>query len=313
MPLKDLGEFGLIEKIKQCFTVPENFTGIGDDCSVIPQRDGVQTLVSTDMLVEGSHFLMNDIKAYDLGWKSAAVNFSDIAACGGKPVGSLLSLALTQEIDEEWIDEFIEGYRAMSQEANAPLLGGDTTSSADRICINVTVIGEVTNGKAKMRSNARPGDLVCVTGTVGDSAAGLKLILEGYPRIPSLIDKHYHPMPRLKEAELLSEIDGIHAMMDISDGIASDLRHILKASGVGAIINTSMLPMSDDFKKACVTYDWNPVEIALCGGEDYELLFTMSPDCNPPVPFSVIGAINDSGKLEWKPAENNDYMGYRHF
>ena len=331
MKLEDIGEFGLIEKIGSLFRAPEGVTGIGDDCAVLPQRTGCQTLVSTDMLVEGTHFLLDDVSACDLGWKSAAVNFSDIAASGGTAVGSFLSLALPQNLATEWVDEFITGYKEMSDVAYAPLLGGDTTSSPDRLCINVTVLGEIRAGCAKLRSMARPGDLVCVTGPIGDSAAGLRIILEKRasgvrengqeaPLAPlfaddasqRLIHRHYRPMPRLQEGRILASLEEVHAMMDISDGVASDLRHILKASKVGASLNPASIPLSSELREACGRFGWNPMELALCGGEDYELLFTMAPSGRPDIPYFVIGEIVEDPAFGIKGI-NEDFVGYRHF
>lgn len=313
MSLDNLGEFGLIDRISSCFKTPPGIVGIGDDCTVIPQEGGLDTLVSTDMLIEGRHFLLSDVAAGDLGWKSAAVNFSDIAACGGRVTGSLLSVALPRDLSEEWIDDFIAGYRELSIKHGVPLLGGDTTSS-DRLCISVTVLGAVESGRARLRSAAEPGDLICVTGTLGDSAAGLKLILEGLPRNSELIRRHYRPVPRLDEGRALAAIGGVHAMMDISDGVASDLRHILKASGVGAVVDTASLPISGELRATCGRYGWDPVRLALCGGEDYELLFTVSEEGAEKIdiPFHVIGRVTEAGGLIWKGTEG-DFMGFRHF
>ena len=182
MDLKELGEFGLIERIRNAFTDRQAGNdaptlGIGDDCAVVPQHSGMETLVTTDMLLEGSHFLREDIPPHLLGWKSAAVNFSDIAAMGGKPVGSFLSLGLPKGLDVEWMDGFISGYKECSDFCEAPLLGGDTTTSQNGICINVTVTGECPSGRSRKRSDAKAGDLICVTGPLGDSAGGLKLVL----------------------------------------------------------------------------------------------------------------------------------------
>lgn len=314
--LKELGEFGLIDRIRENFTAPKDILGIGDDCAVLPQKNGLQTLVSTDMLVEGTHFLLDDISPEDLGWKSAAVNFSDIAASGGKPVGTFLSLALPKGpgcVDSSWMEGFIRGYREMSDSAGAPLLGGDTTSSPDRLCINVTVLGQVRQGGAKLRSSACPGDLVCVTGTLGDSAAGLRQILQSLQRTPELVRSHYRPEPRLEWGIRLGGCDSVHAMMDISDGVGSDLRHILDASGTGARIDLSALPFSPELLQACMDNGWDPKELALCGGEDYELLFTLAPGGTvPDVPFTVIGTITEDRKLVWEGGDM-DYMGFRHF
>ena len=305
------GEFGFIEKIKSLFDCGP-LKGIGDDCAIIPQKTGLETLVSTDMLVEGVHFLKDDISPYELGWKSAAVNFSDIAAMGGKPVGTFLSIALPKDLSEEWADGFISGFKALSDKFNTPLLGGDTTSSPGPICINVAILGECPCGRAKMRSSAIVGDYVYVTGNLGDSACGLKIILEGLEDDGHLVGKHHLPMPKISEGQRLSDIDGVHAMMDISDGIASDLRHILKASGVGAEIDLSRVPMSHEMLFCCEKYGWDAAELAVSGGEDYELLFTAAPSCALPAGCIRIGKIVEGADIKWI-GSTKDYMGFRHF
>ena len=349
MDLKELGEFGLIERIKSaCHSErsEESVLGIGDDCAVLPQADGLETLVTTDMLLEGSHFLRDDIPARLLGWKSAAVNFSDIAAMGGRPVGTFLSLGLPKGLSVEWMDEFIAGFKECSDFCGAPLLGGDTTTSQDGISINVTVLGECQRGRSLKRSDAVAGDLVCVTGPLGDSAGGLKIILArhsdtsshpahsyhsahschserseesrsfGKPQddiaAKALVERHYRPTPRIREGLALAATSGVHAMMDISDGIASDLRHILKASGVGASIDTQAIPLSPELKEICARYGWDALELALSGGEDYELLFTMAPDAKPDIPYYVIGRITEGEDITWQGSDR-DFTGFRHF
>ena len=310
-----MGEFELIEKIRASFPVPGSMTGIGDDCAVIPQKGGLDTLVSTDMLVEGVHFLSDDITPEQLGWKSAAVNISDIAAMGGNPVSTYLSIALPRNIGEEWMMRFIGGYREISGQFGVPLLGGDTCSSPDRLCISVTVLGECAHGKAVLRSGARPGDSLCVTGTLGDSTAGLKAILEGRPRdnlVDRLIYAHYHPVPEVEAGLSLASSGLVSSMMDVSDGVASDIRHIMEESGVGAEIHTDRLPLSADLLKACSLFGWDPLSLALEGGEDYCLLFTCPPGLELPVKHTVIGEITDTGRLEW-PGSGRDYQGFRHF
>ena len=256
---------------------------------------------------------MEDISPRQLGWKSAAVNISDIAAMGGKPIATFLSLALPKTLPEQWMQEFMEGYNGISEKFGAALLGGDTTCSPDRICINVAVLGTCPRGKARLRSAARPGDLVCVTGTLGDSAAGLKLILSGLKgAAPRLMDRHYTPTPRVEEGLALSCLPGVHAMMDISDGVGSDLRHILDESGVGARIDTGKLPISKELQALCSEKGWDPKELALSGGEDYELLFTMDPQETPDIPYTVIGEITANPTVTWEGG-SRDYMGYKHF
>lgn len=316
MDIKALGEFGLIEEIKRGISLPDGVTGIGDDCAVIPQMSGKEMLVSTDMLIEGTHFLLEDASPYLLGWKSAAVNISDIAAMGGECIASFLSFALPEGLSSKWMSEFIRGYKEVSALYDCPLLGGDTTSSKDGLCISVTVLGQSVIGKSVKRSGAKVGDLICVSGCLGDSACGLKLILNKCERdqdAQKLIESHYKPMPRVSEGVQIMN-SGAHAMMDISDGIGSDLRHIMKESGVGAQVDLDKLPLSEELKRKCEQYGWDPMELAICGGEDYELLFTIAPDeeVGLSVPHYVIGQIVSEKGLSWVGSDK-EFMGYRHF
>ena len=309
------GEFELIDWIKGQFRVPDGVLGIGDDCAVLPQRDGLETLVTTDMLVEGVHFLLEDVDPYSLGWKSAAVNLSDIAGMGGKPVGTFLSCALPKTLDDGFLKGFFEGYKALSDRFDCPLLGGDTTSSLDKLCINVTVLGTCEAGRSRKRSAAQPGDLICVTGPLGDSAAGLKVILENAAAEKEegiLRERHYRPVPRIEEGMNLAATPGVNAMMDISDGIGSDLRHILEESGTGARVDVRSLPLSAELRTVCARRGWDPVELALDGGEDYELLFTCRPGTEVPVRHTVIGEILVTPGLHWEGTDR-DFTGFHHF
>ena len=315
--LSELGEFGLIGRIRDLFPAPEGVEGIGDDCAVLPQRSGRDTLVSTDLLIEGTHFLREDIPPYRLGWKSAAVNISDIAAMGGKPVATFLSVALPADLDASWMDGFLRGYAELSGRFGVALLGGDTTASPDRICINVAVLGECPSGCARLRSHAQPGDCICVTGPLGDSAAGLKAILGGVERdadVQALIDRHYLPVPRVEEGLKLAATPGVHAMMDISDGIGSDLRHILDASGTGAQVDLAALPLSPALQRVCARQGWDAAALATGGGEDYELLFTCTPEAEKAlgVPHTVIGTITAGTAAEWLGA-GRSVCGFDHF
>lgn len=315
--LSELGEFGLIGRIRDRFPAPDGVQGIGDDCAVLPQQDGRDTLVSADMLIEGTHFLRDDIPPYRLGWKSAAVNISDIAAMGGRPTATFLSIALPVDLEPCWVDEFLRGYAEISSQFGVALLGGDTTASPDRICINVTVLGQCPSGTACLRSAAREGDCICVTGPLGDSAAGLKAILDGVERdanVRFLIDRHYLPSPRVAEGLRLAATPGVHAMMDISDGIGSDLGHILEASGCGARIDVAALPLSPALRRVCERFGWDPVALATGGGEDYELLFTCTPEAEQALdlPHTVIGTVTAGTAIEWLGA-GRSICGFDHF
>ena len=327
MGLSEIGEFGLIEKIKTAFSEScfqkSGIRGIGDDCAIISSGD-IDWLISTDMLLEGTHFLRDRITPYDLGWKSLAVNLSDIAAMGGHPTGTFLSFGLPVDISPEWVDEFTRGYRDLSRKWSVPLLGGDTTRSAgprEMICINVGVLGNCPSGQCKMRDAALPGDNIFVTGTLGDSSAGLDLILRGdVGKYAPLVTKHLHPEPRIEEGLILRQTEGVHAMMDISDGIASDLKHILTASGVSAEIQLDLLPISTELEAWGKEYGENALEKALAGGEDYELLFTAKEGVTIPIKLKAtkIGRIipvmgNTIGYYRNGKKENISFSGYNHF
>lgn len=333
--LKNIGEFGLIDRIKSMFPAPEGVTGIGDDCAVIPQQDGFETLVSTDMLVENSHFIRSHVKPYQLGWKSAAVNFSDIAAMGGTPVCSFLSLALPPDVTGEWMDEFIRGYKDISDRYGFALLGGDTTSSREGISICVTVMGRAPAGTSRRRNDAGVGDNICVTGPLGDSGLGLELILSGKKNLndveAALVERHYLPMPRIDEGMKLSSTPGVHAMMDISDGVASDLLHILASSGVRAVVDCATIPLSREAGEYCACAEGvnaKACKAALCGGEDYELLFTATDEAlaklgEKGVPYYKIGRIveensgDGASPVSWESVpeglDPDGIMGFRHF
>jgi len=277
MKLKDIGEFGLIESFsKKYFSekLSNGFLGIGDDCAVIPAFGG-DFLVSTDLLTENVHFIKDEIGGELLGKKSLAVNLSDLAASGATPVASFLSIAIPMETDTDFLDDFFKGYAFWSKKFNCPLLGGDTTKSLSGLTINVTVIGRAVN--KKFRSGAKPGDVVCVTGFLGDSAAGLEFVTN--PEKPRnktseyFISRHHNPEPRIFEGQFLAEFQGVHAMMDISDGISSDLKHIMKASRVSAVVELEKLPLSPLMTECYSKRD--AYSFATSGGEDYELLLTV--------------------------------------
>lgn len=297
------GEFGLIDFISTHFHAPQGMVGIGDDCAIIPNF-GEDTLVSTDMLLEGIHFLRDKAQPEDIGWKAAAVNLSDIAAMGGVPVATFLSMALPKDAQGEWAERFINGYAEISKKFNVPLLGGDTTSSLRDIAINVGIKGRCDHGKALGRGGAKVGDTIFVTGTLGDSGAGLKAILHNLPRteaVNRLISRHLRPMPRVEEGQRLLESGMVSAMMDISDGIASDLRHILRASGVGAQIELNSLPLSPELMAVCREQHWRARTIAASAGEDYELLLTAPAEIVDHIDFPLypIGHITDNTGIEW--------------
>lgn len=284
MRLSDLGEFGLIERFAPqfCRDLPPNALGIGDDCAVLPLSDSESLLMTTDLLIEDIHFLLNKISAWELGFKALAVNLSDIAAMGGTPTAAFLSIGLPQQVEIDWIDSFFAGLHHLSHESNTPLLGGDTTKSADRLVINIAVLGRAAHAAIKYRSTAQVDDIICVTGMLGDSGGGLKLLLSGLPYhnqddLHYLINAHHRPYPQLKEGAWLAAQPNVHAMIDVSDGIDSDIQRIMEKSGVGARIHVQQLPISQPLHRAAMHCGWNSIQLAATGGEDYCLLCTINP------------------------------------
>ncbi|MDD5189636.1 MAG: thiamine-phosphate kinase [Dehalococcoidales bacterium] len=283
MKVSQIGEFGLIKKLayqsaqnikKNTPSYRQLVTGIGDDAAVWNPTVPFQ-LATVDSLVENIHFTLKTITWEELGWKSLAVNLSDIAAMGGIPLYALISLGLPPETKVESITRLYAGMNKIARKFGVMLVGGDTVSSPF-IFISVMVIGSAANkdGKTLSRSSAKPGDKVAVTGTIGASAGGLKMLLENlkFSRkdATTLRKAHLTPHPRVKEGLILVK-NGVKCGMDISDGLVGDLTHICEMSRVGAKINIATVPLSPSLKTC---FGEKALEMAISGGEDYELLFT---------------------------------------
>ena len=295
MNISALGEFGLIRHIQKRFSrkAPSTLIGIGDDAAALRLSPASVLLATTDMLLEDVHFDLSLTDFYSLGWKSAAVNMSDIAAMGGVPRFCLVSLGIPSSVTVERITEFYKGFHALTGAHKAVLVGGDTCLSRKGLVISITMLGEIEKTALITRSGARPGDRVFVTGPLGDSAAGLALLKtvgrvqrarvkgqgSGVRRIDEnkLIQKHLRPVPRVAAGRKLALSGCASAMIDISDGLSSDLAHICEQSRVGAEIYPDAIPFSRDILREAGKLRKPPLEYALSGGEDYELLFTASP------------------------------------
>ncbi|RCK77745.1 MAG: Thiamine-monophosphate kinase [Ignavibacteriae bacterium] len=280
MKITELGEFEFIKRIAKYFKkIPANIIGIGDDCAVIDYDKSSCMLVTTDMLVEDVHFIKNKINPFDLGKKSIAVNISDIAAMGGKPHYTFISFGIPSDTDIEWLDNFYNGMKKMIEGYDIFLLGGDTTKSPEKLIINIVIVGFVEKKFLKLRSGAKIGDAVCVTGFLGDSAAGLKLLLNNKETLDQdeayLVNWHNCPVPHLEEGMWLARFDSVNSMMDVSDGIDSDIKRIMEMSNCSAEIYLNALPLSPQFNRICDRYNWNKYELAATGGEDYCLLVTI--------------------------------------
>lgn len=280
MKLTDIGEFGFIDRFARKFDhmIKAPDMGIGDDCAILSLNESESHVFTTDLLIENIHFLKDKISAWELGYKSLAVNLSDVASMGARPIYSFLSLGIPKDTEVAYLDTFLSGYKALSEKYRVPLMGGDTTKSSEGLVISVSVVGRCKKSEMHLRSMAKEGDLICVSGNLGDSAGGLKILLDNLElnsRNKALIQRHHCPEPMIHEGMWLARQDPVNAMIDISDGISSDLRHILKASMKSAEVYLDQLPVSRDLQAASADYHWNIFDLAIGGGEDYELLFTV--------------------------------------
>lgn len=326
MKLRELGEFGLIDRISAGVKNKASVKiGIGDDAAAFKSTEGHLSLVTSDMLVEGVHFDLALCDSLTLGRKSLAVNLSDLAAMGAKPRYFLLSLAIPAAVTVEFLDGFIAGIMQRAEQFGVTLVGGDTCSSAGGLVISITAIGEQLPDLVVSRSGARPGDLLFVTGTLGDSALGLELLRKGERHGP-IVERHLDPEPRVAAGILLAESGAATAMIDVSDGLLADLGHILRLSKVGARVELETVPLSHGYTEEISRLAGDPFSLALGGGEDYELLFTAPPllrdrvftlmaECG--VGVSLIGEITASGRLSVINADGEEYRtarkGYNHF
>jgi thiamine-monophosphate kinase len=269
--LSDLGEFGLIERIALLAPAGREIVGIGDDAAVLPGPPGMYTLATVDMQVEDVHFRLDDRSPGEIGATALAVNISDIAAMGGEPRFALLSLAARPEMATRTIEEVVAGICNLATRFRMGLVGGNLTRTSGPLCIDITVLGDVPCGEILLRSGAQEGDLLAVTGTLGGRAA-MRLArdagIDGVPSIPV-------PEPRVNVARRLAMAGILHAMMDISDGLAGDIMHLAEASSVGAIVDADLIPAAPLAVEFARRLGTSAVDLALGGGEDYELLIAL--------------------------------------
>jgi thiamine-monophosphate kinase len=250
--------------------------GIGDDAALFSPRRGYETILTCDWFLEGMHFLRDQHPADSIGWKCLARAVSDIAAMGGEPRCFLLSLAIPESHAGPWLDEFLRGLRRAARKLACPLAGGDTTRRSE-ILMNVTVIGEVRSGRARLRSGARPGDVIYVSGRLGEADFGLQRLRKGrIGKNDPVVRKHLYPEPRIALGRWLADHRIATAMMDLSDGISTDLPRLCAASRVGARLNASRIPTVHIRNQSRLSNS-AALDLALNGGDDYELLFTVRP------------------------------------
>jgi len=335
--VNELGEFGLIDHLTKKFSLKNasSIRGVGDDAAVI-DNGNLLTVVSTDMLMEGIHFDMHYMPLKHLGYKAVTVNLSDIYAMNATPKQITVSIALSNRYSVEALEELYEGIHAACERYGVDLVGGDTTSSLKGLCLSITAIGQAEPGKLAYRNTARVGDLICITGDVGAAYLGLQ-ILEREKQIflsnlgvqPDLEDKRHligrqlKPEARKDMIDLFAQNQLVPtAMIDVSDGVASELFHLCKQSGVGAYVEESGIPIHPETQMTAVQFNLDPVTCALNGGEDYELLFTIDPKDIEKVKYLpdiyIMGEIvpaSDGIKLHSKGGKLHDIQaqGWQHF
>ena len=312
--IASLGEFGLIDHLTKNNEIKQSSTilSIGDDAAVI-DHGGMQTVISTDLLVEGIHFDLSYTPLKHLGYKSVVVNISDIYAMNATPTQIVLSIAISNKFSVEALDEFYDGVYAACEKYNVDLVGGDTTTSQRGFVISVTAIGEVAQNKFVKRDGAKPNDLICVSGDLGAAFLGLTIlererkIFEQTGAQPDLENQTYI-LGRMLKPEARKDVVDYFAehnimptsMMDISDGLSSELLHICKQSNVGCVLHEEKIPFNEDMKDFAYKLELDPTACALSGGEDYELLFTISQadyeKINENNGLSVIGFITEASE-----------------
>lgn len=287
--------------------------GIGDDCAVVPLPRGHEALVTTDFSLENVHFRRSWHPADSVGHRCLTRGLSDIAAMGGIPQAAFLSLALPPDLPQRWVDQFLAGLLKLAARHSVSLAGGDTAQSPDGVLADIVVLGSVPTGKAVLRSGARPGDLLYVTGTLGSAVRDLNLLRDGRKLRGKACLKHFYPEPRLAVGQYLREKKLVSAMIDISDGLSTDLGHICEESKTGVVVYAEALP---------IVRGRDALKNALHGGDEYELLFTARPGKQIPtkiagVPVTRIGEILAGDQMRLATAYGKTSVlepaGWEHF
>lgn len=312
MPLK---EQLLIQRIRRAARRQGDRAGrgIGDDCAVLPIPRDAEALITTDFSLEGIHFRREWHPADSVGHRCLARGLSDIAAMGGVPQAAFLSLALPTDLPQSWVDGFLRGLLKLASRFSVQLAGGDTAQSPDGILADIVVLGSAPKGEAILRSGARPGDLLYVTGALGSAASALHQLRDGMKLRPRAHLKHFYPEPRIAIGRFLREKQLASAMIDISDGLSTDLSHICEESKTGAVVYAETVPARPGK---------DGLTLALHGGEEYELLFAARPDRRIPkliagVPVTRIGEIVGGREIRLATADGNTEVlkpgGWEHF
>ncbi len=330
--LATIGERGLIQRIRERFPAPAGAlqVGIGDDAAVTAGVRGELDVLTTDALVEGVHFDLRFSSFADVGYKALAVNVSDIAAMGATPRLALLSLILPDRLSVSEVDSLLDGFSQMADEAGVLLAGGNITRTPGPLTIDVTAVGHVRRRRVLTRGGGKAGDILYVTGAVGAAAAGLGMLRAGGQvqedgELAALIDRHRRPVPRLRVGALLGRTRAATACMDLSDGLADAVSQLAQASGTGAVVDAAALPVPAAARRWFGSQGHDPVRAALAGGDDYELLFSVSPRARGRlrtvvrqargVPITRIGELTASPAILVKTDAATEPMpdGFTHF
>ena len=314
MRIQDVGEFGLIQRIAAVTGATPGgvAVGIGDDTAVLDAGGPRLLLATIDIQVEGRHFVRERVRADRLGRRVAAVNLSDIGAMGGEPRWALVSLALPPDLEVRWVEDLYQGMGEELGRFGAAVVGGNVSGS-EGIVIDLALIGEVERGRVLSRDGARPGELILVAGHRGPSAAGRLALDAGVdtaePGMAAVVAAQETPTPRVREGRAIAATGAATAMLDLSDGLSSDLGHICEASGVGANVDLVRLPIAPETRRVAVRLGLEATQLAVAGGEDYELLFTAPPESAEVLaaavraatgtPVAVVGRLTPASEGRW--------------
>jgi thiamine-monophosphate kinase len=312
MKIKEIGEFGLIDRITKKPKHKDIVVGIGDDCAVVKTKKGLQVL-TTDTLVEGDHFKREWFSPKQIGMKAIEINVSDVAAMGAIPKYVLVSLALPKDLDVEFVDGLYNGMWKTCDKYNIEIIGGNMTHSKQMV-ITITLIGEVDKNNLSLRSGAKPGDLILVSGHLGNGRAGLRLFEKNLKGFENVRKNYLEPKANLKKALKISPF--VNSMIDVSDGLSPEIKHICEESIRGAIIYKENIPIKDEVRNIAAYLGEDEYDYALFGGEDFELVYTVSKDNLSKIDGFLIGEItkNKAIRLFSKGKEKIiTKKGYDHF
>lgn len=333
MMVREIGEFALLARLQRRLSPADALPvvrGIGDDCAVLRPADGHDLLVTTDTQEEGVHFRRDWSTPQDIGWRCLAVNVSDIAAMGGALLGAVVALSLPGTLAVAFVEAMYDGLSALAAAYDCPIIGGNLSKSTERLSVTITVLGSTPRDGAAYRASARAGDDIWVTGDLGGAKAGLEALIHpqamaGLPT-DTVLSRYRRPLPRLREALYLRQ-HGARSLIDLSDGLSSDLAHVCEASGVGARLHADRIPISDETRKVADALGLDPLTWALHGGEDFELCLTAPPDAAEPLeqgfggqfdcPLTCIGTIQPGAGVTLCQSDGGEVpliaAGYDHF